>query len=254
MRVFAISDLHVDYEPNAQWVAQLSLTDYRHDVLIVAGDVSDRIERVQGCLEALAHRFRQVLFVPGNHDLWVRRDSPGLDSFGKFEQIKAMARSAGASMEVFHQGALSIVPLLGWYDGSFGEPGEELRQAWVDFRACRWPEGFESRDIARSFMAMNRYQRRSEDEVIVSYSHFLPRIDVMPDRIPAEKRYIYPVLGSHALGEQVKALRPAVHVYGHSHVNRRVELDGTLYVNNAFAYPHETRIARKALVCVHETP
>jgi Icc-related predicted phosphoesterase len=253
MRVFAISDLHVDYEPNAQWVEELSLTEYRHDVLIVAGDVSDRIERVQGCLETLARRFRQVLFVPGNHDLWVRRDPPGLDSFGKFEQIKSMARSVGASMEVFHQGKLSIVPLLGWYDETFGVPSDELRQAWVDFRACRWPQGFESRDIAHSFMAMNRYQRRSDDEVIVSYSHFLPRIDVMPDRIPLEKRYIYPVLGSNALGAQVRALKPAVHVYGHSHVNRHVELDGTLYVNNAFAYPHETRIARKALVCVHET-
>jgi Icc-related predicted phosphoesterase len=252
MRVFAISDLHVDYEPNAQWVGQLSLGDYLDDVLIVAGDVSDRAERVQACLETLARRFWRVLFVPGNHDLWVRRDAPGLDSFGKFELLKGLVREAGASMEVFHHGDLSVVPLLGWYDGSFGEPGEDLRQAWVDFRACRWPEGFESQHIAQAFMAKNAYRRQSEHEVIVSYSHFLPRIDVMPDRIPPEKRYIYPVLGSHALGEQVKALKPAVHVYGHSHVNRRVELDGTLYVNNAFAYPHETRIARKELVSVYE--
>jgi Icc-related predicted phosphoesterase len=252
MRVFAISDLHVDYAPNAQWVQQLSLGDYLNDVLIVAGDVSDRSERVQACLETLARRFWRVLFVPGNHDLWVRHDAPGLDSFGKFEQMKDLVRNAGASMEVFHHGDLSIVPLLGWYDGSFGQPSDELRQAWVDFRACRWPEGFEPHHTAQAFMAMNAYRRQSEREVIVSYSHFLPRIDVMPDRIPLEKRFIYPVLGSQALGEQVKVLKPAVHVYGHSHVNRRVELDGTLYVNNAFAYPHETRIARKELVSVYE--
>ncbi len=254
MRIFAISDLHVDYEPNARWVEQVSLSDYQRDVLIVAGDVSDRLDRVQACLETLARRFRQVLFVPGNHDLWVRRDDPGLDSFGKFERVRALVHAAGASMEVFHHGKLSIVPLLGWYDGSFGEPSAELRLAWMDFRACRWPEGYESQHTAQAFMAMNRYRRRSPDEVIVSYSHFLPRIDVMPSRIPLDKRYIYPVLGSSALGEQVRALGSAVHVYGHSHVNRRVELDGTLYVNNAFAYPHETHIARKALVCVHEAP
>lgn len=254
MRVFAISDLHVDYEPNAQWVQQLSLSDYRNDVLIVAGDVSDRADRLHACLETLARRFWRVLFIPGNHDLWVRRDAPGLDSFGKFEHIKALAASAGASMNVFHHHELSIVPLLGWYDDSFGVPGEELRLGWVDYRACRWPAGFESRDTAAAFMAMNRYERQSASEVIVSYSHFLPRIDVMPDRIPMDKRFLYPVLGSAALGEQVKALKSAVHVYGHSHVNRRVELDGTLFVNNAFAYPHETRIAAKALVCVYETP
>jgi predicted phosphodiesterase len=252
MRVFAISDLHVDYEPNARWVQELSLVDYQNDVLIVAGDVSDSSERLQACIETLARRFRQVLFVPGNHDLWVRRDDPALDSFGKFERTKRLVREAGASMDVFHHGDLSIVPLLGWYDGSFGPPSDELRMAWVDFRACRWPEGYEPQHTARDFMAMNLYERRSPDETIISYSHFLPRLDVMPDRIPLDKRIVYPVLGSTALGEQVKALKPAVHVYGHSHVNRRVELDGTLYVNNAFAYPHETRIAAKALVCVHE--
>ncbi|MCR5881574.1 metallophosphoesterase [Rhizobacter sp. J219] len=253
MRVFAISDLHVDYEPNARWVQELSLVEYQDDVLILAGDVSDRSELLQRCIETLARRFRQVLFVPGNHDLWVRRDGPEIDSFGKFERTQALVREAGGSTKVFHQGKLSIVPLLGWYDGSFGEPGDDLRMAWVDFRACRWPEGYESHDTAKAFMAMNRYQRQSGDEVIVSYSHFLPRIDVMPARIPLDKRFIYPVLGSAALGEQVKALGSAVHVYGHSHVNRRIELDGTLFVNNAFAYPHETHIAKKELVCVYET-
>jgi Icc-related predicted phosphoesterase len=253
MRIFAVSDLHVDYEPNALWVKQLSLVDYQNDVLIVAGDLSDQAERLQACLETLARRFRRVLFVPGNHDLWVRRE-PGLDSFGKFERIRAQVTALGASMEVFHHGQLSIVPLLGWYDDSFGVPSEELRQVWMDFRACRWPEGYTSRDVAQAFMAMNRYRRQSADEVIVSFSHFLPRIDVMPSRIPLDKRYIYPILGSSALGEQVKALHPVVHVYGHSHVNRRVTLDGITYVNNAFAYPHETHIAAKALVCVHEVP
>lgn len=252
MRVFAISDLHVDYEPNARWVQELSLVDYQNDVLIVAGDVSDHVDRLQACLETLARRFRQVLFVPGNHDLWVRRDGPGVGSFDKFERIRELVRAAGGSMEVFRKGPLRIVPLLGWYDGSFGQPSEELRMAWVDFRACRWPEGYEPHHTAQAFMAMNRYERQSDDEVIVSYSHFLPRIDVMPARIPLDKRFIYPVLGSTALGEQVKALRSKVHVYGHSHVNRRVELDGTLFINNAFAYPHETHIAKKELVCVYE--
>ncbi len=252
MRVFAVSDLHVDYEPNALWVQQLSLSDYLNDVLIVAGDVSDVADRVRLCLETLARRFWRVLFIPGNHDLWVRRDEPGLDSIGKFERITALAKSVGASMEVFHHHELSIVPLLGWYDDSFGVPGDDLRAAWVDYRACRWPEGHTSQRITADFLAMNRYRRQSESEVIVSYSHFLPRIDVMPERIPMAMRYIYPILGSTALGEQVQALKPKVHVYGHSHVNRRVQLDGILYVNNAFGYPHETRIAAKELVCVYE--
>ena len=61
---------------------------YHDDVLIVAGDISDNLERLE-CLKArsywakteillcrctfelLLERFDKVAFVPGNHDLWV---------------------------------------------------------------------------------------------------------------------------------------------------------------------------------------
>ena len=42
-----------------------------------------------------------------------------------------------------------------------------------------------------------------------------------------------------------------MHIYGHSHVNRCVTIEGVTYVNNAFAYPHELRIASKQLLCVY---
>ncbi len=41
MRVFAISDLHLDYPVNKQWLQALSTTEYQLDVLIVAGDVAE---------------------------------------------------------------------------------------------------------------------------------------------------------------------------------------------------------------------
>ncbi|MEQ8953916.1 MAG: metallophosphoesterase family protein [Gammaproteobacteria bacterium] len=74
----------------------------------------------------------------------------------------------------------------------------------------------------------------------------------MPKSIPSNRRTVYPVLGSKRLGDQVKRLQSSIHVYGHSHVNQSVEIEGTRYINNAFAYPSENRIARKALHCVYE--
>jgi hypothetical protein len=65
-------------------------------------------------------------------------------------------------------------------------------------------------------------------------------------------RYLFPVLGAARLGQQVFQLRSSIHVYGHSHLNRRVLRDGTLYVNNAFGYPYEAHIAAKMLYCVYE--
>ncbi len=73
----------------------------------------------------------------------------------------------------------------------------------------------------------------------------------MSNRIPLERRRVYPVLGSVALGEQVKKLKPDIHIYGHSHVNQSINIEGICYINNAFAYPREERIARKQLHCVY---
>lgn len=251
MKVFALSDIHVDYEVNAQWVAGLSLYDYRDDVLILAGDVSDCTDRLQECVQMFAKRFRQVLYVPGNHDIWVRRQ-PQHDSLEKFRLLCKWVEDCGASTHIFHEGGLSIVPLFGWYDYSFGEPGPELLNMWMDYRACRWPHRMHPREVAEHFCELNRPSLQVRNETVISFSHFLPRIDLMPWQIPAHKRFLYPVLGTQRLERQIRQLGSKIHVYGHSHVNRRVTLDGVSYVNNAFGYPNETHIAGRKLLCVHE--
>ncbi|MDC8758416.1 metallophosphoesterase family protein [Janthinobacterium fluminis] len=253
MRVFALSDMHVDFDPNAQWVAALSRSDYQEDVLILAGDISDSIERFTECLDAFARRFRKVFFVPGNHDLWVVRDSAHMNSLDKFEQVKAVVQGCGASMEPELIDGVAIVPLFGWYDGSFGELGAELRAAWMDCRACRWPAGWSELEITQHFIGLNEGRRIGKGKVTISFSHFLPRIDLMPAFIPPLHRKIYPVLGSSRLEGLIREIRPDMHVYGHSHVNRDIVIDGVNYINNAFAYPHEERIAAKALRCIYQT-
>ena len=92
MRVFAISDLHIDYKPNKLWLTQLSRFDYQKDLLIVAGDISDDMGLLEFCFEALDKVFFRVLFIPGNHELWVRKQT-GMDSMEKFHRIQALAKS-----------------------------------------------------------------------------------------------------------------------------------------------------------------
>ena len=253
MRVYAISDIHIDYEANADWVANLSTAEYQHDVLILAGDVTDVRRRLDWCLVTLARRFRKVLFVPGNHDLWVVRDGRGMGSLQKFDDIAAAVESSGVSMQVFRERGVSIIPLLAWYDFSFGEPSEELRSSWMDFRACRWPAGYSQSDIAAHFALINdRHVAPTNGDTVITYSHFVPRIDLMPEFIPQKQRMLYPILGSARLERQLRGLNPRIHVYGHTHVNRRVTIDGVSYVNNAFGYPHETSMTAKRLACIHE--
>ena len=252
MRVFALSDIHIDYDENARWIANLSTAEYQSDVLILAGDVTDTRRLLEWCLSTLSTRFKKVLFVPGNHELWVIRDGHQKNSLQKFADVCAVIESSGASMQAFRERGVSIIPLLSWYDYSFGEPSEELRSIWMDYRACRWPSGFTEKDIAAYFAAFNDKQVSVTGDKVITYSHFLPRIDLMPGFIPSARKLLYPILGSAQLDQQLRKLNATIHVYGHSHVNRQVTIDGVSYINNAFGYPNETRITSKRLICIHE--
>jgi len=66
----------------------------------------------------------------------------------------------------------------------------------------------------------------------------------------------HPELSGHevqtaaTLAQQLRALGSSTHVYGHSHVNRRVMIDGVTYINNAFGYPSESHFTARELVQV----
>jgi len=252
MRVFAISDLHVDYAENLDWIEGALNHSHEQDILILAGDVSDDLELLQRVFSLLTEKFHKLLFVPGNHELWLR-DSSESCSLRKFERVRKLCRESGVIDSLYVHGNITFVPMFSWYDYSFAEPDRHLLRAWRDFAACRWPSDMEtSASINKYFLDLNVPLLDQKNELVISYSHFLPRIDLMPERIPLKKRRVYPVLGSNALGLQLSRLCPDIHVYGHSHVNRAVTLDGIQFVNNAYGYPGEDRIARKNLYCIYD--
>ncbi|MCY6381221.1 metallophosphoesterase [Hoeflea prorocentri] len=252
MRIFATSDLHVDYRENGRWVSDLSTTDFTDDVLILAGDISDSLERIERTLTALAARFKRVLYVPGNHDLWVLRDKGISDSFEKFGFVRDVINNSGATSEPFHGAKTSIIPLLGWYDFSFGEPSDELKRRWMDFRACRWPDDARNSDVTAHFIKMNEPVPDRSRPFVITFSHFMPRIDLIPSFAPPKSRMLLPILGTGLIDEQIRRAGASLHVYGHSHVNRRAVRDGVVYINNAFGYPSEGRFTAKKLLCIHE--
>lgn len=253
MRVFALSDVHVDYDENARWVSGLSTSDYRDDLLVLAGDLTDRLSLLETSLRAFAARFRRVLFLPGNHELWVVRDGRDGDSFAKFETVRRVAAQCGVETGPLREGAIAIRPLQGWYDGSFGTPSATLRTMWTDYRACRWPDGFDDARIAARFDALNDADEdfAADAPVRISCSHFLPRADLLPGFVPDSVRMLLPVLGASRIDARLRRWGASLHVYGHSHLNRDVRLDGVRYVNSAFGYPGETRISARALKCIH---
>lgn len=251
-RVFAVSDIHVDFDINFQWVRQLSRADYRDDILILAGDVTHKLAELASCLNELAARFAKVLFVPGNHDVWVLGEAPERTSLQKFADVVAVVERSGVSMQPYRHGDVLIAPMLSWYDYSFGEPSTDLHHMWMDFHACRWPAGFTPQDVANDFMDRNQQISTHGAGRIITFSHFLPRIDLIPAQVSSRHRLLDPVLGSSRLDRQLRQLGSSIHVYGHSHINRRIGIDGVTYINNALGYPGEERIAKRQLLRIEE--
>jgi len=251
VRIFALSDVHCDFQMNSDWIRNLSVQDFRDDVLILAGDISDSMHVLARSLEEFIRRFHRVLFVPGNHEMWTIRDGSRFTSIEKFHAVRRIADESGALTVPYHRHKISIVPLFGWYDYSFGKPSDQLLDIWSDYHNCKWDQGFTDQAVTDYFVGLNKPHMDIVNDEIITFSHFLPRIDIMPTYIPERYQLLYPVLGSRQIDRQIRQLGARLHVYGHSHLNRRVDKSGVTYINNAFGYPYETNIASKSLLVIH---
>ena len=170
MRIFAISDLHVDYAENRRWVTQLSTWDYQQDVLICAGDVAHASSDIEKTFLALRSRFNAVVYVPGNHEFWVKGE-PGKTSLEKFQEIMRLAAESDVQTQILHLKKVSLVPVLAWYDHSFASPSSDLLQRWADYHVCSWPEGFDQARLTQYFLAQNPPFKPMDDNKIISFSH-----------------------------------------------------------------------------------
>jgi predicted phosphodiesterase len=248
MRIFTVSDIHIDFAENDRWISHLSSNDYVDDTLILAGDISDSETRIARCFEHLARRFKFVFYVPGNHDIWIKSQTQS-DSIDKFFQLLDLAQQSGIQTEPKRLNGTTIIPLFSWYDLSFGVMSDALQSKWMDFNHCKWPASLNTPAAQNSFfLGKNNLEQQPSTQHVITFSHFVPRIDVMPDFIPHQFRDIYPVLGSPLLDQQIRSLNSKIHIYGHSHVNRMLSIEGVKYINNAFGYPSETRITSKTLM------
>lgn len=242
MRVFAISDLHTDFKENRLVVERLPDNTFNEDALIVAGDVADSLEIIEHTLALLRSKFRQVCYVPGNHELWVRDGA--YDSIEKLRRVLEMCRRINVETNPVKIDGLWVVPLLSWYDPGFDSDDDrdlEELEGWADFYFCKWPVGVS--DVCQNFLDVNEANIHPSDGPVISFSHFLPRRDLLPPREYLRFKNLPKVSGCARLDEQIRRLKSIIHVFGHSHINTDRVIDGVRYVNNALRYPRERTAA-----------
>lgn len=236
MRIYAISDLHTDFRENRAALERAGLAGHRGDALIVAGDVADGEAVLRNTLEWLAGRFAEVFFVPGNHELWVRGEQR--DSMEKFRAVLRLCEQAGVRTEPARVGGAWVVPLFSWYDEDFDVHGEgvaEELEAWSDRYFCRWPAGMERTDEA--FLQLNEPHVRRYDAPVITFSHFVPRPELLPRVKYLRFKGLPLVAGSTGIERQIRRIQPRVHVFGHTHIPADTVIDGVRYVQNDFRRP-----------------
>jgi predicted phosphodiesterase len=264
IRVYALSDVHVDYAENLDWLRAVDGTVHKNDVLLLAGDVSHKIERLEITFEIVARKFGSVFYVPGNHDLWVHPEEPG-NSISKFKEIHSLCERMGIETQPRrfsgHHQSLWVVPLYSWYvrpeegEDSLFMPKEKEDPdlgRWADSYYTRWEPLKEGERVADFFHKKNEvHLHQNYDAPIVTLSHFLPRKELMMSSgkrgNPLEQSFhdanpgfnFSRVAGSMALDKQIREIAASVHVYGHQHRNRDRVIEGVRYIAQCLGYPHE---------------
>lgn len=236
MRILAISDLHTDFRENWQLVEQIPESLYRDDVLIVAGDIADSIEIIKRTLSLLRSRFKMVLYTPGNHELWVRNEK--YDSIEKLFRILTLCHHLDIQTTPTKVNNIWVIPLFSWYDLEFdsGPEGNEL-DGWADFHFCKWPQDI--RQVYEYLIDLNLPRIKRYDGTVISFSHFLPRIELLPTKEKLKFKGLPKVAGCRLIESQIRELKSIIHVFGHSHINRDCNIEGVRYVQNALSYPRE---------------
>ena len=242
MRILAISDLHTDFRENMLLVEQLSDVTYQRDILIAAGDISDRIDTLKATLALLRAKFMKIFYVPGNHELWVRKERQ--TSVEKFFSVLALCETLDIQTSPAKVDAVWIVPLFSWYEPQFdadNSADNDSLGGWADFYLCKWPAAIGQ--VCDFFLNMNEPHLLSYDGPVISFSHFLPRRDLLPAVERLRFKGLPKVAGCAALDQQIRSLKSGVHVFGHSHISCDRVIDGVRYIQNPLRYPRERTTA-----------
>jgi predicted phosphodiesterase len=256
MKLYAISDLHLDHRENREALAQMPA--YPDDWLILAGDICATAEQLDDALGLFCQRFAHVIWVPGNHELWVTATMAAESSPEKYQQLVDVCRSHGVSnpedeFPVYYGegGTHRIAPLNLLYDYSFRpeEVAQEdaVRWAMEDGLLCQdehliKPSPYQSKvhwcqqRIAFSQQRLRYYQEQGDRLPTVLVNHFPLRYDLVRiRRIPRFSIWC----GTKASESWHLDYNASVVVSGHLHVRATDYKDGVRFEEVSLGYPRD---------------
>jgi Calcineurin-like phosphoesterase len=254
MKLYAISDLHLGYEANQQ--ALFGITSRPTDWLILAGDVGETAADLELAFGLLKPRFAQLVWVPGNHELWTLPSSneKARGRF-KYDELVELCRSYGVltpedpyPIVTMAGREVRIAPLFLLYDYSF-RPRHIPAERAVEWAAetgieCAdeillHPDPYADRSEwchARCQITELRLKTYRNDLPTVLINHFPLREDLA--KLPRIPRFSI-WCGTRRTEDWHVRFNAAVVVSGHLHIRSTSYRDGVRFEEVSLGYPRQ---------------
>jgi 3',5'-cyclic AMP phosphodiesterase CpdA len=257
MKLYAISDLHVGFEPNRTLWA--TLPAFADDWLILAGDLGETEAHLRFVLGIATARFARVVWVPGNHELWTL---PGggddrLRGDARYQRWVAVCRDHGVltpedpfAVWPGDGPPCVIAPLFTLYDYSFrpDHVGEHAALDWARAagiectdEALLHPDPYPTRTAwchVRVALSRGRLAAIDPAHQTILINHFPLRRDLA--WLPAIPRFSL-WCGTRLTETWHRDYRARVVVSGHLHLRSTRWIDGVRFEEVSLGYPRQRR-------------
>jgi 3',5'-cyclic AMP phosphodiesterase CpdA len=254
--LWAWSDLHVG-AAGCRQVVESVRPESERDWLIVAGDVAELAADVQWALGLLAGRYAEVIWTPGNHELWtLPRDPVRLRGEPRYHYLVNRLRDLGVvtpeddfPLWPGPDGPVAIAPLFLLYDYTFRPAGAATSQAGLELAHARGivstdefllhPDPYPDRAAwchARVELTRRRLDALDPQLALILVNHFpLIREPTLLLRHPEFALWC----GTERTADWHRRYRAHTVVHGHLHIPRAITRDGVRFVEASLGYPQE---------------
>lgn len=258
-RLWAISDLHLSYKNNRDELENLEPRPT--DGLIICGDVGESAEHLRQCFATATACFKQVWWVPGNHELFTlpgTSNKTGARGEAKYHECVDIARGYGVltpedDFVVWdgEGGPVVVAPIFTLYDYSFRPAHVPLEEAleWAgEENILATDESLLHNDpYASRIEWCNALVERAEAKLaaavmenlgtrLVIVNHWPLREDLV--NIPLVPRFVI-WCGTKQTEDWHVRFNAKVVVSGHLHVRRTDWKDDTRFEEVSLGYPKQ---------------
>lgn len=274
MLIASVSDLHTDFPENRDAVVKLATEIHRGGahIVVVAGDISHRKDRIDRALRAFSEVADIVAYVPGNHDLWFNvLNAPkrtDLNTWHRYRtELLEVSEAAGAHYlpaAPLCVNGVAIVGSCGWYDYSFSTPAllkavdpETLAKKkwgglrWSDarfiaFRNVKGDLMSDAEVTEQMALELRAHLERTDQDPsvrhVIAVTHHQPYYETVNRTGHMAWEFFNAYMGSTRLGAAIDdAKKVRVAVYGHTHIVGGFEIGGRRVYGTPLGYPRERK-------------